>query len=235
MADCVGLLNRRSCRAVHRFESYIYHQHLCFRSSEEEHSLDKAGVDISKLSGSTTFIMPLWRNKNGRRIYSRGRQSAGSNPVRGTRFSGHTWFIMRVYESYMIHYAPMAEWSKATDCKPVKPQVQILLGAPSILAFVQWIGHDSSKVIMGVRFPHAGPVYSGLFLWYNNSKCECGEIGKLRRLKISRFGLTVRVRPLAPRFLHGSSIGLGHWPFTSVRRVRFPYRVPILIALGYQL
>ena len=29
-------------------------------------------------------------------------------------------------------------------------------------------------------------------------------------------------------FMHGSSIGLGHWPFTSVRRVRFPYRVPSL-------
>lgn len=26
------------------------------------------------------------------------------------------------------------------------------------LAFVQRIGHDSSKVIMGVRFPHAGPI-----------------------------------------------------------------------------
>ena len=29
--------------------------------------------------------------------------------------------------------------------------------------------------------------------------------------------------------LHGSSIGLGHQPFTLVRRVRFPYRVPNFI------
>lgn len=26
--------------------------------------------------------------------------------------------------------------------------------------------------------------------------------------------------------MHDSSIGLGHQPFTLVRRVRFPYRVP---------
>ncbi len=32
------------------------------------------------------------------------------------------------------------------------------------LAFVQWIGHDSSKVIMGVRFPHAGPLILALCL-----------------------------------------------------------------------
>ena len=25
------------------------------------------------------------------------------------------------------------------------------------LAFVQWIGQESSKLLMGVRFPHAGP------------------------------------------------------------------------------
>ena len=31
--------------------------------------------------------------------------------------------------------------------------------------------------------------------------------------------------------LHGSSIGLGHWPFTSVRRVRFPYRVPLIVSI----
>ena len=31
--------------------------------------------------------------------------------------------------------------------------------------------------------------------------------------------------------MHGSSIGLGHMPFTYVRRVRFPYRVPDLITL----
>lgn len=33
-----------------------------------------------------------------------------------------------------------------------------LLSAKFFLAFVQRIGHHSSKVIMGVRFPHAGPV-----------------------------------------------------------------------------
>lgn len=33
-----------------------------------------------------------------------------------------------------------------------------------ILAFVQWIGHESSKFIMGVRFPHAGPVILALAL-----------------------------------------------------------------------
>ena len=26
------------------------------------------------------------------------------------------------------------------------------------LAFVQWIGQDSSKVLIGVRFPYAGPI-----------------------------------------------------------------------------
>ena len=26
-----------------------------------------------------------------------------------------------------------------------------------ILAFVQWIGQEPSKFLMGVRFPHAGP------------------------------------------------------------------------------
>ena len=32
--------------------------------------------------------------------------------------------------------------------------------------------------------------------------------------------------------MHGSSIGLGHMPFTYVRRVRFPYRVPNFGCVG---
>ena len=43
------------------------------------------------------------------------------------------------------------------------------------LAFVQRIGHDSSKVIIVVRFHYAGPEH-----------CEYGEIGIYKRLKISR-------------------------------------------------
>ena len=42
---------------------------------------------------------------------------------------------------------------------------------------------------MGVRFPHAGPVV-----------CEYGEIGRHKRLKISRLGVLVRFRLLAPSF-----------------------------------
>jgi D-alanyl-D-alanine endopeptidase (penicillin-binding protein 7) len=34
----------------------------------------------------------------------------------------------------------------------------------ALLAFVQWIGHESSKFIMGVRFPHAGPIFLALAL-----------------------------------------------------------------------
>ena len=34
--------------------------------------------------------------------------------------------------------------------------------------------------------------------------------------------------------MHDSSIGLGHQPFTLVRRVRFPYRVPYKNTLSYE-
>ena len=34
--------------------------------------------------------------------------------------------------------------------------------------------------------------------------------------------------------MHDSSIGLGHQPFTLVRRVRFPYRVPYKNTLVYR-
>ena len=33
------------------------------------------------------------------------------------------------------------------------------------------------------------------------------------------------------KYMHDSSIGLGHRPFTAGRGVRFPYRVPDLITL----
>ncbi len=36
--------------------------------------------------------------------------------------------------------------------------VRVRLRVPSLLAFVQRIGQESSKLLMGVRFPHAGPI-----------------------------------------------------------------------------
>ena len=38
-----------------------------------------------------------------------------------------------------------------------RQRVRISLGPPNNLAFVQRIGQESSKLLMGVRFPHAGP------------------------------------------------------------------------------
>ena len=45
-------------------------------------------------------------------------------------------------------------------------------------------------------------------------------------------GVPVRLRLLAPKFMLGSSIGLGHRPFTAGRGVRFPYRAPCLILVS---
>ena len=40
----------------------------------------------------------------------------------------------------------------------------------------------------------------------------------------------VQIPPGTPNNLLGSSIGLGHCPFTAGRGVRFPYRVPYVSA-----
>ena len=42
-----------------------------------------------------------------------------------------------------------------------RQRVRISLGPPNNLAFVQRIGQESSKLLMGVRFPHAGPNING--------------------------------------------------------------------------
>ena len=42
----------------------------------------------------------------------------------------------------------------------------------------------------------------------------------------------VQIHPGSPNNLLGSSIGLGHRPFTAGRGVRFPYRVPTICTGG---
>ena len=57
----------------------------------------------------------------------------------------------------------MREWwngihSRLKICRRKAYGFESRLSYQSYAAFVQRIGHDSSKVIMGVRFPHAAPV-----------------------------------------------------------------------------
>ena len=58
----------------------------------------------------------------------------------------------------------------------------------------------------------------------NNDNTEAGdvlvEIAVLYRVEVPIVCLHIE------NIMHDSSIGLGHQPFTLVRRVRFPYRVP---------
>ena len=55
----------------------------------------------------------------------------------------------------------MAQWlEQATHNRWVTGSSPVRRTIGHTLAFVQRIGQDSSKVYMGVRFPHAGPVLS---------------------------------------------------------------------------
>ena len=59
---------------------------------------------------------------------------------------------------YNTDIAPVTESGIRVGLRNQILGVRVSPGAPNILPFVQWIGQHSSKVFMGVRFPHGGPV-----------------------------------------------------------------------------
>jgi hypothetical protein len=66
----------------------------------------------------------------------------------------------------LLFYALLSQLVEEAVLEAVQSEFESQRGHQVLLPFVQWIGHDSSKVIMGVRFPHGGPVNASVVEWY---------------------------------------------------------------------